>query len=149
MPQQSDESAREGAADPEPIEKWLIALAALAIWSIVPPYLGPLVGLDLDVASSVEVVDHVLPGVIACAGALIARAEVRAGAADGIRGLVALGACALAGLFQTVTHVPLVLDAGGPLQPVDAVVLHATPGPALLLLSLWLLLAPPGAKRAA
>ena len=27
----------------------LIALAALALWSIVPPYLGPLVGLELDV----------------------------------------------------------------------------------------------------
>lgn len=146
VPRQSEPPA---APAPQPIEKWLLALAALAIWSIVPPYLGPLVGLELDVASSVEVVDHVVPGVTACAGALIARAEVRGGAADSIRALAALGACALAGLFQTVTHAPLVLDAGGPLQPVDSVVLHATPGPALLLLSLWLLLAPPGAKRAA
>jgi len=137
------------APAPQPIERWLIALAGLALWSIVPPYLGPLVGLDLDVASSVEVVDHVLPGVCAFAAALIALAQVRAGAADGTLALAALGVCALAGLFQTVTHVPLVLDAGGPLQPVDSVVLHSTPGPALLLLSLWLLLAPPGARTTA
>ena len=50
------------------------------------------------------------------------------------------GVCVLAGLFQTVSHATLVLDAGGPQQPVGAVVLHATPGPALLLFSLWLLL---------
>lgn len=147
VPRQPDQPSAPPA--PQPIEKWLLALAALALWSILPPYLGPLVGLELDVSSSVEVVDHVLPGVIACAGALIARAEVRAGAADSIRALAALGACALAGLFQTVTHAPLVLDAGGPLAPVDSVVLHASPGPALLLLSLWLLLAPPAAERAA
>ncbi len=138
-----------GAPAPQPIEKWLIALAALAIWSIVPPYLGPLVGLELDVPASVEVIDHVLPGVIACAAALIALAEVRAGVADGTRTLVALGACVLAGLFQTVTHAPLVLDAGGPLTPIDSVLLHASPGPVLLVASLWLLLAPPGAKRSA
>lgn len=146
VPRQSEHA---GAPGPQPIEKWLIALAAVAIWSIVPPYLGPLVGLELDVEASVEVVDHVLPGVIACAGALIALAEVRAGAADSTRALVALGACTLAGLFQTVTHAPLVLDAGGPLTPIDSVLLHASPGPALLVLSLWLLLAPPGTRRSA
>ncbi len=143
MPRPSDPSA-----DPAPdrIEKWLIALASVAIWSIVPPYLGPLVGLELDVPSSVELIDHVLPGVLACAGALIALADVRAGAQDSIRALAALGVCALAGLFQTVSHATLVLDAGGPLAPVDAVVLHASPGPVLLLLSLWLLFAPPAAR---
>jgi hypothetical protein len=146
VPRQSDHA---GGSAPQPIEKWLIALAALAIYSILPPYLGPLIGLDLDVAASVEVVDHVLPGVVACAGALIARSQVRAGAADGIPALAALGACALAGLFQTVSHATLVLDAGGALRPVDSVVLHASPGPVLLLLSLWLLLAPPAAKPAA
>src|SRR5215218_1508863 len=87
-----------------PVERWLIALAALALWAIVPPYLGPVVGLELDVPSSVEVVDHVVPGVAACAGALIALAEARRGALDGIRALAALGVCVLAGLFQAVSH---------------------------------------------
>ncbi|MDP1848102.1 MAG: hypothetical protein Q8K79_09950 [Solirubrobacteraceae bacterium] len=124
------------------LERWLIALAALAAWSIVPPYLGPLIGLELDVASTVEVVDHVLPGLCAVAAAYIALVEVRRGQTDSFRALAALGVCALAGLFQTVTHATLVLDAGGPLQPVGSVVLHATPGPLLLGLSLWLLVRP-------
>lgn len=119
-----------------------MVLAALAAWSIVPPYLGPLVGLDLDVDSTVEIVDHVLPGVAAIGGACIALVEVRRRRTDSLRALAALGVCALAGLFQTVTHATLVLDAGGAQQPVGAVLLHATPGPLLLALSLWLLLRP-------
>ena len=130
-----------------PLERWLIGLAVLAAWSIVPPYLGPLIGLELDVASSVEVVDHVLPGVSAIAAALLARSEVRRGNDDSVRVLTALGICVLAGLFQSVTHFTLVLDAGGPLQPVDSVVLHASPGPVLMGMSLWLLLSPPSAPR--
>ena len=126
-----------------PLERWLTGLAVLAAWSIVPPYLGPVVGLELDVSSSVEVVDHVIPGVCAIAAALIARSEVRRGNPDSIRALAALGVCALAGFFQAVTHFTLVMDAGGPLQPVGAVVLHATPGPVLMALSLWLMLREP------
>lgn len=122
-------------------------LAGVALWSIVPPYLGPVVGLELDVPATVEVVDHVVPGLAACAAALVALGDVRRGATDSMRVLAALGVCALAGLFQTTSHATLVLGAGGPLQPIDAVVLHATPGPALLLLSLWLLLAPPTGEQ--
>lgn len=124
------------------LERWLIALAAVAAWSIVPPYLGPRIGLELEVASTVEVVDHVIPGLCAVAAALLAIGEARRGDSDSIRALAALGVCALAGLFQTVTHVALVLDAGSPQHPVGAVVLHASPGPVLLVLSLWLLLRP-------
>jgi len=137
MPQQP-----RPAADARPLERWLVGLALLAAWSIVPPYLGPLVGLELDVDSSVEIIDHVLPGVAAIGGALIALSEARLGNTDSIRSLAALGVCALAGLFQTASHFTLVLDAGGPLQPVGSVLLHASPGPALLALSLWLLLRP-------
>ena len=133
---------RSSAARPQGLERSLIALCAIALWSIVPPYLGPVVGLALDVAASVEVVDHVVPGLAAAAAALLALHWVRRGETDSIRVLAALGVSALAGLFETVTHVPLVLDAGGPQQPVDSVVLHATPGPVLLALSLWLLLKP-------
>lgn len=142
-----------GARRQKPGERWkpgersLIALAAVAAWSIVPPYLGPLVGLGLDVPASVEIVDHVLPGLAAIAGAFIVLADVRRGEPDSLRSLAALGVCALAGLFQTVSHAALVLNAGGPLQPVGAVVLHSSPGPVLLTLSLWLLLRPPTSER--
>lgn len=137
------QSAEPIAAAPRSLERWLVALAALAAWSILPPYLGPLVGLELDVPSSVEIVDHVLPGLVMIAGALSARAAVGRGDIDGIRPLVALAACVLAALFQTVSHVTLVLDAGSPQAPVGAVALHSSPGPILLALSLLLLLRPP------
>ena len=124
------------------LERRLIVLAAVAAWSIVPPYLGPVIGLELDVASTVEIVDHVVPGLCAVAAALIALADTRHGLTDNVRSLAALGVCALAGLFQTVSHFTLVLHAGEPQAPVAAVALHASPGPVLLVLSLWLLLHP-------
>lgn len=115
----------------------------VAAWSIVPPYLGPLVGLELDVSDKLEIVDHVIPGLCAVAAAVIALLEVRRGATQSVRYLSALGICFLAGLFQSVTHFTLVRDAGDALRPVDTVILHATPGPVLLALSLWLLLSAP------
>jgi len=137
MPQQTDPAAATAA-----LERWLVGLALLAAWSIAPPYIGPLVGLDLDVSSSLEIVDHVLPGIAAIAGALIALSDARLGRTDSIRSLAALGVCALAGLFQVASHFTLVLHAGGDLRPAGSVALHASPGPALLALSLWLLLRP-------
>jgi hypothetical protein len=133
---------RQPERRPVTLQRWLVALAAVGAWSILPPYLGPAVGLELDVDPSLEVIDHVLPGLLAIAGALFALSLARRGAPDSVPALAALAVCALAGLFQTVTHVPLVLDAGGPTQPVGAVVLHSTPGPVLTLLALALLLRP-------
>ena len=129
------------AAGPAP--RRLLILLALALWSILPPYLGPLVGLELDVSATVEVVDHVLPGALAAVAAGVALVLAGRGQGDSLASFVAFSACALAALFQTMTHIPLVRDAGGPLQPVDAVILHASPGPVLLLFSLWLLLRAP------
>lgn len=139
MPTASDQPA---AAAPATLKRWLIALAAIAAWSIAPPYLGPLIGLELDVSATLEIVDHVLPGACAIAAACIALSDVRRGRPDHLRVFAAIGVCVLAGLFQTVSHLTLVLDVGGPLRPVGAVVLHATPGPVLLVVSLWLLLRP-------
>ncbi len=120
----------------------LIALAVLAAWSITPPYVGPALGLRLDVASSLEVIDHVLPGVACLLAACIATFRARRGATDDTFTLALLGVIVLASLFQTVSHVPLVLDVGSPVAPAGAVALHASPGPVLLALSLWLLLRP-------
>jgi len=44
----------------------------------------------------------------------------------------------LAGLFQTATHVPLLFDAGEPLTPWGAVLLHGTLAPIITVLALWL-----------
>jgi len=115
---------------------------AVGVWAILPPYVGPLLGLELEVSATVEAIDHVLPGVLTVIAAGAALALARRGRADSVPALAALAVCALAGLFQTVTHVPLVADAGSALAPVGSVVLHTSPGPVLLVLSLWLLLRP-------
>lgn len=127
-----------------------IALAVLGIWSVLPPYLGPFLGLELNVAADVEVVDHVVPGamVAVCAGvaALLVR---RGGAADESTSVLALtGLCFLAGLWQVVTHVPLVVDGGATETPWGSVVLHSSPGPLILAIALWLTLRPPAADSA-
>ena len=144
--QRNPPAAKTKVAEPPPaparLERWLIALIAVAVWSILPPYIGPPLGLELDVPSTTEVVDHVVAGVLAIAAAALALSFARRGETDSLRLLAALGVCALAALFQFVTHVPLVLDAGGPLQPVGTVILHSTPSPVLLAMSLWLLLRP-------
>jgi len=51
-------------------------------------------------------------------------------------------------LWQTVTHVPLVLDGGTPATPWDSVVLHSTAGPLILALALWLVLRAPARDSA-
>ena len=46
---------------------------------MIPPYLGPALGLDLDVRPAVEVVDHVLAGAVAalCAGLAALRSRIK------------------------------------------------------------------------
>jgi hypothetical protein len=139
-------SSHSTRATPRP-ERWLGLLIAVAAWSILPPYAGPLLGLDLDVSATVEVIDHLVPGLLAVAAAGAALVLARRGRSDSLPAFASLAVCALAGLFQTVSHVTLVRDAGDPLQPVGAVVLHASPGPVLLALSLWLLLRPLPSER--
>lgn len=107
---------------------------------MLPPYLGPLLGLELDVRTSVEVVDHVLPGaVVALCGGLTALRSHRGGEAQSsVPNLLLYSSAFLAGLFQTATHAPLVLDAGEPLTPWGAVLLHATLAPVITVIALWL-----------
>ena len=118
------------------------ALGVLGVLSILPPYLGPVVGLELDVRAKVEFVDHVVPGlVVGVCGMLAALLARRGELAEGALVFVGLtGACFLAGLWQTVTHVPLVLEGGTPVTPWDSVVLHSMAGPVILALALWLVL---------
>lgn len=121
-----------------------LLLVALGAWSIAPPYLGPLIGLELDVADRVEFVDHVLPGAVVVVLGLVALTLARAGRADGMPCLAATGACLLGALWSATSHAPLWLDAGQPQTPWGAVLLHATAGPLMAALSLWLLSRPAG-----
>jgi hypothetical protein len=116
---------------------------------MLPPYIGPTLGLELNVAADVEVVDHVITGVLVvlCGGAAALLARRGEGAQLGAPGLalnLALtGLCFLAGLWQVATHVPLVLDAGDPGAPWGSVLLHSTVGPPIVAIALWLTLRNP------
>jgi len=127
-----------------------ILLALLGLWSMLPPYLGPPLGLDLNVAADLEVVDHVVPGMVVavCAGvaALFVRRGGSAEASPAVLGLT--GMCFLAGLWQVSTHVPLVLDGGATETPWGSVILHSSPGPVILAVALWLTLRTPAADSA-
>lgn len=75
-----------------------------AVWATVAPYAGPPLGLVVNTDPVTEVVDHVIPGVVAIAcGLLLLRSAGPAVTA-------ALGA-ALAGFWMSATHLPLVLQA--------------------------------------
>jgi hypothetical protein len=111
---------------------------ALGGLSMLPPYVGPPLGLGLDVRASVEVVDHVLAGavVVLCAGLAALFVDRRARAQAPITGLVLYSSAFLAGLFQTATHVPLLLEAGAT-TPWGAV-LHSALAPVITGIALWL-----------
>ena len=126
-----------------------IVLALLGIWSILPPYLGPPLGLELNVAADVEVVDHVVTGVVVALCAGVAALLIHRGAADESAVVLALTAmCFLAGLWQVTTHVPLVLEGGASDAPWGSVMLHSNPGPLIVALGLWLTLRTPAADSA-
>ncbi len=116
-------------------------LAALGAWSIVVPALGHVLGLGVDVATRVEVVDHVVPGAVVTAAAtsltVLAR---RRSLARSPPALVASGACFLAGFWMLVTHIPLVADAAQGREPWGAALWHATAATPVVILSAWCVL---------
>ena len=122
----------------------LALLGALGAWSIAPPYVGPAFGLELDVSSRVEFADHVMPGalVVALSGLALFATRGATRAADRLPVLAAIGVCFLAGVWETASHVPLLAQAGEPQSPWGAVFLHATTGPAIAALALWLIVRP-------
>ena len=117
------------------------AAGVLGAWGMAVPYLGPVLGLELDVPARVEFVDHVVPGLVVVLSAL--GLLMRSGsptAPGGIAPLIAAGLCFLGGFWMTSTHVPLIFEAGDELAPWGSVLLHATVGPAVLVVALWLLI---------
>ncbi len=117
---------------------------------MLPPYIGPPLGLELNVAAKVEVVDHVVTGVVVAVcgtlAALLARRDEEL--AHGAAALGLTGLCFLAGLWQVATHAPLVADGGGRATPWDTVLLHSVAGPVIVALALWLTLRAPAGESA-
>lgn len=116
-------------------------LAALGAWSIVVPALGHALGLGVDVAGRVEIVDHVLPGAVVAVAATRLTVLARRRSLTGSPGaLVASGACFLAGFWMLVTHVPLVADAARGREPWGAALWHATAAAPVVILAAWCVL---------
>lgn len=119
----------------------LVVLGALAALSMLPPYVGPPIGLELDVASDVELVDHVIAGGVVVLAAWTAAWLLRGGriGPDSPLLMGAIGLCVLGAIWQTTTHVPLLFDAGEPQVPWDTAVFHSVLGPMITVFSLVLL----------
>ncbi len=106
-----------------------VVLLVLAVWAVTAPYADGLVGLQVNVRAAVEVVDHVIPGLVAGAAAmaLLLRPSLALGA-----GLVAM----MAGAWMTATHVPLAAGALRGVGSMGAAAWHLAPGAAVLVLAL-------------
>lgn len=117
------------------------ALLGLAAWAVAVPWLGRALGLELDVSTRLEVIDHVVPGVLilACGATILARPG---GAAPGsLPWLVASAAASLAGLWIVTTHVPLLPQALDGEAPWGAALLHLSAGLPIVV-AVWMLLLP-------
>lgn len=108
-----------------------IVLAILGAVGLLAPYTGKPLGFVVYVEPVVEVVDHVVPGVLVLGFA---------GYMLGVRRVAlvpALGAT-LAGLWMTATHVPLIVQASSGRVGWGAALWHSLPGFALFAWSTWL-----------
>ena len=114
------------APDRSPAARALPVLPLLGVvvgvWGSLPRF----VDSGLLTEDRVEVVDHVVPGVVVIVVSLISVAVARRSAKPGpvlfVAGLVVL----LAGLFMVATHVPLVMQATRDEAPWGGTVFHTS-----------------------
>jgi len=112
------------------------ALGVLGAWSAASPFVAEILGLKLDVPARVEIVDHVMPGLAVAACSIAVLAYPRLCRPDAAAALVLSAICVLAGLWITVSHVPLLVDAADGAVPAGTAIFHALSGPPLLALAL-------------
>jgi predicted membrane channel-forming protein YqfA (hemolysin III family) len=131
--------------------RWATAVAGLAAWTIAVPWLAEAIGLTLDVATRLEIADHVVPGVLVLVGVALL---VTRGSPPGNKvSLYVGGVVFLSGLWITATHTPLIFDAVEGMARWDAALLHLSAGPPITALGGWMLLrsqlfgSAPGAQR--
>ncbi len=107
-----------------------VALMITSLWAIGAPYADRWVGLEVAVRPIVEVVDHVVPGLIVAvlaAGALAMKRRLP---------FVAAAVAVLAGFWMVVTHLPLLTQAQGGGVSFAAALWHTSPGVAVLVVAL-------------
>lgn len=112
----------------------LIGLA-VGLWAMVPPYVGPKLA---NLQSRVEIADHIVPGVVLLAVSAVCVIRARRGPVTDSFPLVAGFTVALAGLWMTATHLPLLKQAQHHEAGVrmGTAIWHTTPGVVVLVLGL-------------
>ena len=121
-----------------------LLLTAFAAWAVAVPWVARALGLPLDVATRLEVIDHVVPGLVVlavCAWLLLRGAGA---APDSMALIVATGVAVLAGGWIVATHAGLVPDVLHGAAGWGAALLHLSAGPPIVVVSLWMLLADAG-----
>ena len=105
------------------------------------PWIARALGLELDVPTRLEIVDHVVPGVIVLGCCAVLTHPATAAPLKGLLPLTVLGLASLAGFWITATHAVLVPEAIDGVAPWGAALLHLSAGPPVTVLALWMLLA--------
>lgn len=113
-------------------------LAGIGAWTAIVPYLGDLLGLAVNVPARVEVVDHVIPGVIVvAAGLYLHRLAGRRALAGERFALLAAGVSFLAGFWVLATHLPLIGDAADAAVSWEAAIWHSIAALPIVGLGCW------------
>lgn len=121
-----------------------LAIGGLGAFSVAVPYLGNGLGLEVDVAPSLEIIDHVIPGAIAAVCAAFAYLQLRGrSAASSLAYLIAVGVSLLAGLWITTTHLPLLAAASRGSVQWGPALWHSLPGLPMPILSALLYMLSP------
>lgn len=130
------------SAAARPVEAQRAAvLAAIGAWTATVPYLGEALGLVVEVAARVEVVDHVVPGALVVASGLYLHRLARQGALSGRpTALLASGVAFLAGVWVLATHVPLFGDAARTDVSWEAAIWHSLAALPIVALAAWFVL---------
>lgn len=109
----------------------------VGVWAIIPPYV-PVFG-KLDVASRVEFVDHVVPGIVVLVVSAVACLVLRSAVPSITLLYVGGGVVLLAGFWMLSTHVGLVSQTSQGLVPAGALAWHGVPALAVALLGgVWM-----------
>lgn len=104
----------------------LLAVAAAA--AAAAPYVATAVGLEVNTRSVVEVVDHVVPGAVVILVGVFAAVTARLP-------LPAATLALLAGLWMTLTHIPLIADARSGVVGWGPALVHSLPAIAVLVVA--------------
>ncbi len=104
------------------------------------PFAADALGLGVDVRTSLELIDHVVPGASVTVPAVLALALAARYPSRRMAVEIALAAVStLAGVWVFATHVPLLIDAADGSVTWSSALIHSALGLPLAALGIWLL----------